>query len=106
MAFNGLTAAEAERLAILAEECAEVIQAVGKILRHGYYSFNPDLLTQDMDDGDELPPTNKSDLEMEIGDVLFAVELLKQAGDISMNKVEARAEVKAEKIKEYLHHQF
>ena len=34
--FNQLTPAETERLAILAEECGEVIQAVGKILRHGY----------------------------------------------------------------------
>lgn len=39
--FNGLTPAEAERLAMLAEECGEVIQIVGKILRHGYESFHP-----------------------------------------------------------------
>lgn len=40
--FNNLTPAEAERLAMLAEECAEVIQIVGKILRHGYDSYHPD----------------------------------------------------------------
>ncbi|MGR3524882.1 MAG: hypothetical protein ACU0CT_02645 [Paracoccaceae bacterium] len=39
--FNNLTPAEAERLAMLAEECAEVIQVVGKILRHGYDSYHP-----------------------------------------------------------------
>ena len=39
--FNKLTPAEAERLAMLAEECAEVIQIVGKILRHGYDSYHP-----------------------------------------------------------------
>ena len=39
--FNGLTPAEAERLAMLAEECGEVIQLVGKILRHGYDSYHP-----------------------------------------------------------------
>ena len=39
--YNGLTPAQAERLAMLAEECAEVIQIVGKILRHGYDSFDP-----------------------------------------------------------------
>ena len=33
--FNNLTPGEAERLAILAEECGEVIQIIGKILRHG-----------------------------------------------------------------------
>jgi NTP pyrophosphatase (non-canonical NTP hydrolase) len=39
--FNGLTPAEHERLTMLAEECAEVIQAVTKIQRHGYESCNP-----------------------------------------------------------------
>ena len=40
--FNKLTPAEAERLAMLAEECAEVIAIIGKILRHGYESYHPD----------------------------------------------------------------
>lgn len=40
--FNQLTPAEAERLAMLAEEAAEVIQIVGKILRHGYDSYHPE----------------------------------------------------------------
>lgn len=39
--FNKLTPAQAERLAILAEECSEVIQIIGKILRHGLYSAHP-----------------------------------------------------------------
>lgn len=39
--FNQLTPAQAERLAILAEECGEVIQIIGKILRHGLDSFHP-----------------------------------------------------------------
>lgn len=39
--FNGLTPAQAERLAMLAEECGEVIHIVGKILRHGYDSYHP-----------------------------------------------------------------
>jgi NTP pyrophosphatase (non-canonical NTP hydrolase) len=39
--FNNLTPAQAERLAMLAEECGEVIQVVGKILRHGYDSYHP-----------------------------------------------------------------
>jgi hypothetical protein len=39
--FNQLTPAQAERLAMLAEECGEVIQIVGKILRHGYESYHP-----------------------------------------------------------------
>jgi len=39
--FNQLTPAEAERLAMLAEECGEVIQMIGKILRHGDDSYHP-----------------------------------------------------------------
>lgn len=39
--FNKLTPAQAERLAMLAEECGEVIQVIGKILRHGYDSHQP-----------------------------------------------------------------
>ena len=39
--FNNLSPAEAERLAMLAEECGEVIQVIGKILRHGYNSHHP-----------------------------------------------------------------
>lgn len=38
---NNLTPAEAECLAILIEECAEVQQIACKILRHGYDSCNP-----------------------------------------------------------------
>lgn len=56
--FNQLTPAQAERLAMLAEECAEVIQVVGKILRHGYDNYHPenrtfsnrDLLHQELTD--------------------------------------------------------
>lgn len=40
--FNALSPAQAERLAMLAEECGEVIQVIGKILRHGYDSYHPD----------------------------------------------------------------
>lgn len=40
--FNGLTPAEAERLAMLIEECGEVIQAATKVLRHGWDSHHPD----------------------------------------------------------------
>lgn len=40
--FNGLTPAEAERIAMLMEEAGEIVQACGKILRHGYESHHPD----------------------------------------------------------------
>jgi hypothetical protein len=40
--FNKLTPAQAERLAMLIEECSEVIHTAGKILRHGYDNFHPE----------------------------------------------------------------
>lgn len=60
--FNNLTPAEAERLAMLAEECAEVIQIIGKIQRHGYDSYHPndprttnrDLLAKELADVDSV----------------------------------------------------
>lgn len=61
--FNRLTPAEAERLALLAEECGEVIQAIGKVLRHGFESTHPD-----------GGPTNRESLERECGDVYHARE--------------------------------
>jgi len=41
--FNGLTPEQDERLALLLEELAEAIVAIGKIQRHGYDSYNPDV---------------------------------------------------------------
>ena len=59
--FNGLTEAEAELLAILSEECGEVVQMVGKVLRHGLESDykakgkNRDLLQQEIGDAHQTP---------------------------------------------------
>ena len=72
--FNGLTPAEAERLAMLAEEeeAAKVIQVVGKILRHGYASYHPD----------NPSLTNRVLLMNELAD-LNAVQLLMEgSGDV------------------------
>ena len=88
--FNGLTPAEAERLAWLAEECAETIHAVGKILRHGYESRDPTV------DGS---PTNRVTLELELGDVRAATEWLASTGDI--RKVTHRES----RTMRYMHHQ-
>jgi NTP pyrophosphatase (non-canonical NTP hydrolase) len=93
--FNGLMPAEAERLAILAEECAEVIQAVAKILRHGYES----------DNFGRLPETNREALERELGDLGHAAKRMESAGDINPRTIAARAASKPERIRPYLHHQ-
>lgn len=42
MSHHSLTLAQTERLQMLAEEAAEVVQACTKILRHGYQSCHPD----------------------------------------------------------------
>lgn len=91
---NQLTPAEAERLAILAEECGEVVQAVGKILRHGFESRHPD-----------GGPTNREMLMRECGDVYFAIAKLTENKDIDGHRVTVCADYKAHSVKPYLHHQ-
>lgn len=98
--FNKLTEDQAERLAILAEECAEVIQAVGKVLRHGYDSVNPLIQPH----GDDVPVTNQMLLEKELGHVLTAQRLLWQSNDIRKFMTESYADEKDEKIQRWLHH--
>lgn len=95
--FNGLTPAEAERLAMLAEEAAEVNQIAMKILRHGYESFHPD---------DPQRFTNRRLLEKELLD-LFAVHLaMIRSGDIrSPGDLETSAQEQWEKKLRYTHHQ-
>lgn len=93
--FNQLNPAQAERLALLLEECGEVVQAIGKILRHGYGSKHP-----------TMPgPTNDEALEQELGDVLAAMKLLADAGDITESRVTYRTKWKLIKVGKYLHHQ-
>lgn len=95
--FNGLTPAEAERLAMLAEEAAEVNQIAMKILRHGYESFHPD---------DPQRVTNRRLLEKELLDT-FAVHLaMIRAGDVrSPGDLETSAAEQWEKKLRYTHHQ-
>lgn len=93
--FNKLTSAETERLALLLEELGEAQQAIGKILRHGYESKNPD---------DIFALTNRQALEREIGDVIASVQLMEQAVDLSSIAISERIGVKLEKVKAYFHH--
>ena len=92
--FNGLTPSEAERLALLAEELGEAMQAIGKVLRHGYESTHPD-----------GGPTNREALERECGDVRHAMIRLCDAGDLSRRAVHEWANTKAQNAAAYLHHQ-
>lgn len=92
--FNGLSEAEAERLAILAEECAEVIQVVGKILRHGYTSVSPK--TPSMD--------NRNRLEEELGQVNHIMLRMINEGDVDYKELHRQETDKAETISKWLHH--
>lgn len=95
---NELTQAQVERLALLIEECGEVIQAASKVLRHGYPSANPD-----------KPPTyvgdNKWELGRELGHLLHAQDMVVNAGDVSIADVETGRIRKRETIGRWLHHQ-
>jgi hypothetical protein len=90
----GLSAAELERLALLAEECGEVVQAVGKILRHGY------------DSGPAKGRlSNRVALEREIGDVRAVMELMSDAGDLRPPVVNSWRNEKRSAMRRWTHHQ-
>jgi len=91
--FNKLSPALLERLALLSEECAEVCMIVGKIIRHGYNSYNPD-----------TNECNANLIEQEIGDLFAAIELLEKSDEISMKRIMIHKEGKLERVKQYLHH--
>lgn len=93
---NRLNEAEAERLALLAEEMGESIQAIGKILRHGYESTHP-LTPQG--------PTNRDWLEKEIAHVFVAARLMFDAGDIRRVPCATYEQAKSEELHRYTHHQ-
>lgn len=95
--FNELTPAQAERLAMLIEECAEVQQIACKILRHGYGSFDPD---------DETKGTNRTQLQVELAD-LVAIQTIMQSYGAQDVRVHTQAELQhaIERKFMYAHHQ-
>lgn len=101
---NELNPAQVERLAILAEECGEVVQIVGKILRHGLNSYNPTVAP-------EKQKPNRALLEKELGDLLWAISKMDDACDINFEIPRTNATLnmwlrrKEESASKYLHHQ-
>lgn len=91
--INGLTAEENERLAVLSEECAEVIQIIGKIQRHGYESTNPDSITG---------VTNRMLLQQELGDVDAAVTLMVKKNDVTVSVIMAASRNKLKRLVRWL----
>ena len=93
--FSNLSPGEIERLGLLAEEAAEVIQVVGKILRHGWDSTKP-----------SGGPTNRENLVTEFIDLSTVIGLCEGSGDFNISGVIAeRSDEKIEKLKRYTHHQ-
>jgi NTP pyrophosphatase (non-canonical NTP hydrolase) len=78
------------------EECGEVIEAIGKILRHGYESCDPTK---------PYACTNRSKLEQELGDVRAAMLLICASGDVKKDYIHLYAEDKLKNIGKWLHHQ-
>ena len=93
--FNQLTPAQAEALALLAEECGEVVQSVCKALRHGLYSFSPD---------DERETTNRTLIANEIVDLFAAVDILVRLRIVSLAEIEVARRAKHARVARYLHH--
>jgi NTP pyrophosphatase (non-canonical NTP hydrolase) len=93
---NDLSEAQLERLALLSEEMGEAQQVIGKIIRHGYRSWNPTVVER---------RTNREDLEFEMGHVTCAFGLLADAGDIDRMTALGQAIKKKESVKKWMHHQ-
>ena len=91
--FNQLSPGEAERLAMLAEEAGEIVQAVGKVLRHGYES-------RDIGSG----RTNRQSLLRELQDLEAVRRMMFDAGDISTPEPGEMTRTMQRKLR-YTHHQ-
>ena len=92
--FNQLSPAQAERLAMLAEECGEVIQIIGKILRHGYGNHHPD----------RPHITNRELLQQELTDVAAVSHMIHARDRVFMFDTPALDAAWAKKLR-YAHHQ-
>ncbi len=94
--FNKLTPAEAELLACLAEECGEVMQVIGKVLRHGYDDYSP---------YDETKTTNRRNLEKELGDLAAVKARMINAGALDSGQIDVARRAKHLKLPRWTHHQ-
>lgn len=93
MTYPGLTPAELEALALLAEECAESIAIIGKAIRHGLSSCHPD-----------SGASNRVEIARELGHVSAAIEIACQLGVLYRSDVREGVDEKWKKGGRYLHH--
>ncbi len=76
-----------EALALLLEECSEVIQVAGKIIRHGIGSWD-----------------NAEDLAREVGNVLAAIDIALHVGILDRQAIEDSKMTKLRDVRQWLHH--
>jgi NTP pyrophosphatase (non-canonical NTP hydrolase) len=76
----GLTPGEVERLAILSEECGEVVRAIGKISRYGWESTSPFVVGG---------RTNRQTLERELGSLRAVVNMMLDSQDVRLNALQS-----------------
>ena len=91
--FNQLRPDQLEALALLMEECAEVQQAIGKIMRHGLFSLHP-----------SGGPDNQALLEGECGDLLAALDIAESVGLVFTAHIRTARAAKLRRVRQYLHH--
>lgn len=96
MDFNGLTAAEAERLTWLAEELSEALKEVCKIQRHGYENYDP---------RGPSSWTNRLALQKELGDCAAAIDMMVRARDIDFEFIRRYQINKSAEVQQFMHHQ-
>lgn len=79
-----------ELVVILAEECAEVTQAITKLLRHGGDCYNPK---------DPKRERNIEALHREVGDFLVTLDLLYQNGLLDEQVIRAYHDAKMARVR-------
>lgn len=82
---------ELERLVLVAEECAEVIQIINKIIRHGYENYHPN----------DPNTTNRDLLSKELTDLLAVSTYLSDTDCIYVGDIPTTLKKK----QKYLHYQ-
>jgi hypothetical protein len=94
--FPGLSPAEIERLALLAEECGEVVRVAMKILRHGWESCSP---------SDPKCRPSRVLLERELGSLRAVVDLMANCGDVRRQDMATWRDFKRRMYPQQTHHQ-
>ncbi|MNC05410.1 hypothetical protein D3C76_429880 [compost metagenome] len=93
--FNNLTPKQLELIGGTSEECGEVVQVIGKILRHGLDSRKPT---------DALSVTNRTNLTSELADIAAMTDLLIENDVIDASDWDALKAKKRARFLQYAHH--